>query len=194
MPLFGSGASKIILCLPLIRFSHVSNDASAPVVGSGRGCPSSLSGVSPATPAAAVAARRPRNPRLYMRSLLVVRPCGIGDIGWWIAAWPIVLLAPLIGSRVRCGRGDRDVAGQERQIGHNVSHVRARRVERRPIHAATKAVVDAILDGLDHPAARAILRITREYADPRPIFTAAFVEMAARAAELVGRSEEHTSE
>src|SRR2546430_5960147 len=74
MPLFGSGASKIILCFPLIRFSHVSNDASAPVVGSGRGCPSSLSGVSPATPAAAVAARRPRNPRLYMRSLLVVRP------------------------------------------------------------------------------------------------------------------------
>src|SRR5204862_513520 len=90
--------------------------------GSGRGCPSSLSGVSPATPAAAVAARRPRNPRLYMRSLLVVRPCGIGDIGWWIAAWPIVLLAPIIGSRMRVEvRGDieRLAIGQ-----------RARRIER----------------------------------------------------------------
>src|SRR2546422_5773928 len=70
MPLFGSGASKIILCFPLMRLSQVSNEASAPAGSRRDGCASSRSGVSPATPAAAVAARRLRNPRLYMRSLL----------------------------------------------------------------------------------------------------------------------------
>src|SRR5207249_4165050 len=140
MPPFTSGASKIILCFPLMRLSQVSNDGSAPVVGSGRGCPSSLSGVSPATPAAAVAARRPRNPRLYMRSLLVVRPCGIGDIRWWIAVWPIVLLAPKIGSWMRvdvcgdieslavgqrAGRIERHVATDEFSGGADARHARA---------------------------------------------------------------------
>src|SRR5260370_465337 len=70
------------------------------------------------------------------------------------------------------------------------------------VHPAAEAVVHPVLDGFDRGAARAILRVACERADPGPAFAAAVVEVAAHTAELVadmrgqavaGRSEERAA-
>src|ERR687889_458964 len=89
MPSFGSGASKIILCFPLIFPNHASSAGSAELP------PAALSaarrdGSAALTPtAAAAAARRPRNPRRGVGDAMrsdMVRPPGEVPDEWMDAA------------------------------------------------------------------------------------------------------------
>src|SRR5204863_2911355 len=79
----------------------------------------------------------------------------------------------------RWGRTDRNVARQERQVGHDVAHVGPVAGERGAVHAAPEAVVHAVLDRLDRVRPGSVLRIAREHAHPRPARAASGVEVAA---------------
>src|SRR5438034_10861257 len=94
---------------------------------------------------------------------------------------------PLLQPRATPCRGPRDrrALREKREVREDVAHIGSSRVDRRAVHAAAKAVVHAILDGLDGTAAGAVLRITREHADPRAILAPPGVQMTARTAQLV---------
>src|SRR5207237_10282298 len=85
----------------------------------------------------------------------------------------------------RCRWCDRHATRQKREVGEDVSHVGSGRIDRRAVHAAAEAVVDAVFDGLHHAAARPVLWIAREHPNPGPILAPALLQMTTRKAQLV---------